>query len=152
MLERIDHLNIVVRDMETMIAFYRDTLGLRLTKQATISGLWIDVVTGLAQVTAEVAFLEAPAGPSIELLRYRRPEGERPEGLGAPNALGLRHFAFRVREIDRLAAALRAAGVPTVSDVQQVPAAQVDYADVASGWSIFAIRKATCWNSVRMNR
>ena len=38
MIERIDHVNLVVGDMQTMLAFYRDLLGLRLTKQATIRG------------------------------------------------------------------------------------------------------------------
>jgi catechol 2,3-dioxygenase-like lactoylglutathione lyase family enzyme len=130
MIERIDHLNLVVRDMAAMIAFYRDVLGLRLTRQATISGPWIDRVTGLEQVTADVAFLEAPSGASIELLKYRQPEGGRPDSLGEPNTLGLRHFAFRVTDIDGLTASLEAASVPLVSPVGQVPAAQVDFADV----------------------
>ena len=129
-LERIDHVNLVVDDVETMIRFYRDVLGLRLTKQATIRGKWIDAVTGLADVVADVAFLEISHGPGIELLRYRTPQGPRPAGLGHPNAKGLRHLAFRVRDIDRLAAAIEAAGFPLVSEVQQVPAEQVDYADV----------------------
>ena len=116
--------------MPTMIAFYRDIVGLSLTKQATISGQWIDDVTGLVHVTADVAFLELPTGPGIELLKYRMPQGYRPSGLGDPNTLGLRHLAFRVKDIDRLAAAIRAAGIPLVSPVQQVPAEQVDYAEI----------------------
>jgi catechol-2,3-dioxygenase len=32
MIERIDHVNLVVNDMAVMIEFYRDVLGLRLTK------------------------------------------------------------------------------------------------------------------------
>jgi catechol 2,3-dioxygenase-like lactoylglutathione lyase family enzyme len=130
MIERIDHVNLVVDDLERMIAFYRDVLGLRLTKRATISGQWIDDVTGLAHVTADVAFLETPAGPSIELIDYRSPQGALPAGLGKANTLGLRHIAFRVAEIDRLAAAIRGAGVPLISKIQQVPVGQVDYADV----------------------
>ena len=130
MIERIDHVNLVVGDLDAMIAFYRDVLGLRLTKQATIRGGWIDVVTGLEQVAAEVAFLEFPDGPGIELLRYQSPAGASPAGLGEPNTRGFRHIAFRVGDIDRMAAAIRAAGVPLVSEVQRVPAAQVDYADV----------------------
>jgi catechol 2,3-dioxygenase-like lactoylglutathione lyase family enzyme len=130
MIERIDHINLVVGNMEPMIAFYRDVLALRVTKRATISGQWIDEVTGLAHVTADVAFLETPAGPSIELIDYRSPQGARPAGLGKANTRGLRHVAFRVTEIDRLAAAIRAAGVPLVSEIQQVPVGQVDYAEV----------------------
>jgi catechol 2,3-dioxygenase-like lactoylglutathione lyase family enzyme len=129
MIERIDHLNIVVADMPAMIHFYCDVLGLRLTRQVTISGKWIDDVTGLPHVEADVAFLEPPSGPSIELLHYRTPRGRRPGGSGDPNVLGFRHIAFRVQDLDGLVAAAKAAGVRFVSDIQQVPAAQVDYAD-----------------------
>jgi catechol 2,3-dioxygenase-like lactoylglutathione lyase family enzyme len=129
-IDRIDHVNLVVNDMATMVEFYRDVLGLRLTKQAVITGEWIDTVTGLSHVEAEVAFLEPAAGPAIELLRYRTPAGTRPDGLGVPNAQGFRHMAFRVRDIDRLAASLAAAGVEFISPLQRVPAVQVDYADV----------------------
>jgi catechol 2,3-dioxygenase-like lactoylglutathione lyase family enzyme len=95
-----------------------------------ISGRWIDAVTGLSHVEAEVAFLEPASGPSIELLRYCTPTGARPGELGNPNTQGLRHMAFRVHDIDRLVAAMKAAGAGFTSEIQQVPAAQVDYADV----------------------
>jgi glyoxylase I family protein len=128
MIQRIDHVNLVVENLQTMIAFYQDLLGLRLTKRATITGLWIDAVTGLPHVEAEVAFLELPQGPGIELIEYRRPKGPRPAGLGEPHTKGLRHIAFRVADLDALAAAMRAAGVALASEIQQVPSAQVDFA------------------------
>ncbi|MFZ1936685.1 MAG: VOC family protein [Thermoguttaceae bacterium] len=129
MIERIDHVNLVVADMQPMLAFYRDLLGLRLTKQATIRGPWIEAVTGLAQAEADVVFLEAPAGPGIELIRYRTPDRPRPRALGDPDTKGLRHIALRVTDLDALVAALRRSGVELLSEVQQVPAAQVDYTD-----------------------
>jgi catechol 2,3-dioxygenase-like lactoylglutathione lyase family enzyme len=127
MLERIDHVNIVVADMDRMVAFYRDVLGMRLTKQAIISGPWIEAVTGLSPVEAEVAFLEAASGPGIELIRYRTPEGTRPEGPGRPNMQGFRHIALRVTDLDGLVTTLEANGIEMLSGVQQVPAVQVDY-------------------------
>jgi catechol 2,3-dioxygenase-like lactoylglutathione lyase family enzyme len=102
---------------------------MRLTKQATISGRWIDSVTGLADVVADVAFLEAPSGASIELLCYRSPQAVRPSRLGEPNTPGLRHIAFRVSDLDGLVAAMTAAGIAFFAPPQQVPAVQVDYVD-----------------------
>jgi catechol 2,3-dioxygenase-like lactoylglutathione lyase family enzyme len=128
MIQHIDHVNLVVDDLQTMIAFYQDLLGLRLTRRATIAGPWIDAVTGLRDVEADVAFLEVPQGPGIELIEYRRPLGSRPADLGEPHTKGLRHIAFRVMDLDALAAALRAAGMALGSEIQQVPAAQVDFA------------------------
>ena len=57
MIECIDHVNLVVGDMQAMLAFYRDLLGLRLTKQATIRGPWIEAVTGLAHGEAVLVAL-----------------------------------------------------------------------------------------------
>jgi catechol 2,3-dioxygenase-like lactoylglutathione lyase family enzyme len=128
MLEQIDHVNLVVDDLEAMIAFYRDVLGLRVTKEVAISGQWVETVVGLKNVRADVVYLDAPTGPRIELIRYRSPEGTRPNGLGAGNTKGLRHFAFRVTDITATVAKLKQAGVRFESDVEQVPDSQVTYA------------------------
>jgi catechol 2,3-dioxygenase-like lactoylglutathione lyase family enzyme len=124
----IDHVNLVVADMRAMIAFYCDVLGMRLARQVTISGPWIDEVTGLKDVTADVAFLEASCGPAIELLYYHRPQGSKAPGQDVPNTFGLRHLAFRVTDIEKVAAAIRAAGVPLASEIHSVPTAQVPFA------------------------
>jgi glyoxylase I family protein len=127
-IKHIDHVNLVVADMRRMIDFYCKVLGLRLARQVTISGAWIDDVTGLDEVMADVAFLEASSGPAIELLYYHRPKGSRVQGQEIPNTIGLRHLAFRVSDIDAVAATILAAGVPLVSKVHCVPTAQVAYA------------------------
>jgi catechol 2,3-dioxygenase-like lactoylglutathione lyase family enzyme len=62
------------------------------------------------------------------LIRYRAPEGAVPDVLGVSNTIGLRHLAFKVDDIDGLAAALRKAGVKFLSKVHQVPDSQVTYA------------------------
>src|SRR5438034_11350572 len=93
---QIDHVNIVVTDLDRMLAFYRDLLGLRVTKQVTISGDWIGSVVGLGDVHADVIYLELDSGPRIELIRYNRPALERPVNVEKPNAPGLRHIALRV--------------------------------------------------------
>jgi len=127
-IERIDHVNLVVEDLGAMIAFYRDLLGLRLTKRATISGPWIDTVTGLEGVEADVAFLEAYGGSGLELICYRRPRASRSEKLSEPNTPGLRHIAFRVSDLPALVERLHGAGAALLSPVQEVPAGQVDFA------------------------
>lgn len=124
---QIDHVNLVVQDLEKMLAFYRDALGLTVTKRATISGEWIGAVVGLGDVNADVVYLDFPAGPRVELIRYNRPALDRPANVGKPNAPGLRHLAFRVEDIDAAVARLKSAGVQPFSDVQRVPDTQVTY-------------------------
>ena len=128
MIERLDHVNLIVEDLATMTAFYRNVLGLSVTRQITIGGPWIEGLTGFEKVEADVVYLEADAAAGLELIRYRTPEGPRPSGLGAPNVQGIRHIAFQVEDLDALVAALNAARADSVSDIQEVPAAQVDFA------------------------
>jgi catechol 2,3-dioxygenase-like lactoylglutathione lyase family enzyme len=127
---QIDHVNIVVQELELMIAFYRDVLDLSVTKRVTITGAWVAATVGLDEVHADVVYLEFPSGPRIELIRYNRPTPpvDRPAGVGRPNAPGLRHMAFKVDDIDAATERLRAAGVRVFSDVQTVPDSQVTYA------------------------
>jgi catechol 2,3-dioxygenase-like lactoylglutathione lyase family enzyme len=124
---QIDHINIVVSDLDRMVDFYTRVLGLRETKRVTISGEWIGEVVGLTDPHADVVYLDADAGARIELIRYNRPAADRPAGLEKSNSPGLRHIALRVDAIDASAARLRAAGVKFFSDVQMVPESQVSY-------------------------
>lgn len=128
MIEQIDHINLVVRDLAAMTTFYRDVLGLKVTNEVTISGDWLERVVGLKGAKANVVYLDAPNGPRVELIEYVSPSGGRPVGLGESNTQGLRHFAFRVSDIDALAEHLQRAGVRFLSPVQQVPDEQVTYA------------------------
>ena len=127
MIERIDHVNLVVEDLESMTGFYRDVLELNVTKQATISGSWIEQVVGLAGVTADVVYLQPSSGARLELIKYRSPRGPAPPDLGAPNARGIRHVALAVGNIDATLWRLREAGTHVFSDVQQVPDTQVTF-------------------------
>src|SRR3954452_24636962 len=111
MLSSIDHVNLVVADLSRMLAFYRDVLGFVVTKQVTIGGEWIGETVGLLNVSAEVVYLDLPAGPRVELIRYLTPDAIAVPGFDRPNGLGLRHLAFKVDDIDAAAAKLRAAGV-----------------------------------------
>jgi catechol 2,3-dioxygenase-like lactoylglutathione lyase family enzyme len=128
MLEQIDHINVVVADLERMVAFYQSVLGFAVTKRATISGPWVDQTVGLHDAVGEVVYLELPSGPRVELIRYVRPIGATPKELGVANTHGLRHLAFRVDDIESAVAKLKAAGVATIGPVQTVPDEQVVYA------------------------
>ena len=130
MIEHIDHVNLVVEDLAAMTTFYRDTLGLRQTQDITISGDWIDTVTGLKDVEADVVYLEAPSGMRLELICYRNPQDTRPAEPSNPNTKGLRHFAFRVSDLDEIVALLKKEGIKLLSEIQKVPTTQVSYGDV----------------------
>src|SRR5438309_4637013 len=85
----IDHINLVVDDLEAMTRFYETALGLKLTKRATITGQWIDETVGLKNVKADVVYLDPPSGPRIELIKYHSP-GTSEHEVQPPNAHGFR--------------------------------------------------------------
>ena len=131
MLKAIDHVNIVVRDLTPMLAFYKEALGLTVTQDVIISGDWIAQVVGLKNVKARVIYLEIGdgTGPRIELIDYESPSSDEPEFLDRPHALGIRHMAFKVDDIDATVSQLQDRGVSFNSTVMQVPDAQVTYAN-----------------------
>ncbi len=128
MLDQIDHVNLVVRDLDRMLAFYRDVLGLEVTKDVTIRGDWIERVVGLKDAEARVVYLGLPTGPRVELIYYLSPPIQESPNRGDPHTHGLRHMAFRVSDIDSAAGRLRDAGVKLFGEVQQVPDSQITYA------------------------
>ena len=129
MIRGIDHLNIVVSDLERSVRFYCDVLGFRKTHDVVMEGAWIETIIGLRGVKGLVAFVEPPAGgPRIELLQYVTPAGiALPENSRA-NTRGLRHVAFRVDGIAAMTERLRAAGVTLFSEPVRVPAGVVKFA------------------------
>ena len=123
----IDHVNIVVRNTQLMVEFYRDVLGMKITKDVNIGGDWIEQVVGLKDVEARVVYLELPVGPRLELIEYNSPAIIDSDELGQPQMRGLRHLAFAVHDIDAAHERLAVAGVQFISAVQQVPYAQVTF-------------------------
>ena len=121
---RIDHINIVVSDMERSVRFYTELLGLRRGFATTLQGEWVERVTGLSGAVADCVFLETD-DPTVrlELLQYRSPEGVALGPNRLPNTHGLRHLAFTVdgEALAPLVERLRAADVEVVSDPVQVP-------------------------------
>jgi catechol 2,3-dioxygenase-like lactoylglutathione lyase family enzyme len=119
---QLDHFNIVVRDMERSVAFYRDVLGLTQTFQATLEGEWIETVTGLTGTRARCVFFQLPGvDVRLELLEYLHPCGANSEENSVPNTIGLRHFAFETDDMEAFCARLQAANILLVSPPITVP-------------------------------
>ncbi len=128
MIQGIDHLNIVVADMERALTFYTEVLGFTKTKEARLAGGWIERIVGLKGVRAHAVFIELPGGgPRIELLHYAAPAGVTLPENSRANTIGLRHFALRVSNVAAMVAQLRAADVKVFSDPVLVPAGVVEF-------------------------
>jgi glyoxylase I family protein len=118
----INHLNIVVADMQRSLAFYVGLLGMRQTFAIDLDGDWIADVTGLSGARARCIFVvPSSGGCRLELLQYLNPEGIAVAPNTLPNTPGLRHFALEVDDLDGWFQKLTTAGVSFISPPVTVP-------------------------------
>jgi len=69
---------LVVSDMDSSLAFYRDLLGMRLTRDAVREGPSYDEILQTDGARVRVAFVEAEAdGYPLELVEYLRPKSRK---------------------------------------------------------------------------
>lgn len=121
-MSRLDHINLVVADLERAAHFYEHVFGWRRGFSAELRGEWIERVSGLAGVEASCLFLESPEGGArIELIRYDSPTGARFEAHSQANTLGARHIAFEVASIEATLERLRELGLSPIGSVAEVP-------------------------------
>jgi catechol 2,3-dioxygenase-like lactoylglutathione lyase family enzyme len=119
-IQRMDHVSVVVDDLEAAIAFFAE-LGMELEGKAPVEGPSVDRVNGLDGVRVDIAMLRAPDGYGrLELTKFHNPAAVSPEPKNAlGNTLGLRSIMFAVDDIDATVAGLRARGAQLVGEVAQ---------------------------------
>jgi catechol 2,3-dioxygenase-like lactoylglutathione lyase family enzyme len=111
----MDNVGIVVEDLPTTIAFFRD-LGLELEGQTTVEGDWAERVTGLRDMRVEIAMMRTPDGHGrLELSRFVTPAPVADHRTAPVNALGYLRVMFAVDDIDETLARLGEHGTELVS-------------------------------------
>jgi methylmalonyl-CoA/ethylmalonyl-CoA epimerase len=97
----LDHVAIVVKDLETAIRLYRDTLGLELAQVEEVPEQQVTTAIfghGMGRVE-----LICPTTKDSGVARYLEKRGE-----------GLHHVCIEVEDIEAAMAALRAVGAPLI--------------------------------------
>jgi len=122
MIAGIDHINIVTKDINKSVKFYTKHFNFKETGRKRLSGNWIENLTGLENIDAEVAFLINDASDvKIEILKYFSPEGNPLTSNSLPNTPGLRHIAFKTDCFDKLIKSLQNSNVKFAGEVEKVP-------------------------------
>src|SRR6188474_3098125 len=119
-IKRLDHVVVVVDDLESAIAFFT-TLGMTVEGQMPIEGPWVDRVNGIDGVQVDIVMMRTPDGHGrLELTKFRNPQLVEVEpAIAPPNTLGLRSVMFAVESVDDTVARLRATGAELVGEVVQ---------------------------------
>jgi catechol 2,3-dioxygenase-like lactoylglutathione lyase family enzyme len=117
---KLDHVSIVVDDLDAAIAFFQE-LGLEEEGRAPIEGKWVDRINGLDNLRVEIVMMHTPDGHSkLELTRFLNPAVIKGEPHPAPpNTLGLRSIMFNVDDVDDAVKRLRPHGGELVGEVEQ---------------------------------
>lgn len=118
--KRLDHIGIIVEDLEVMIAFFAE-LGMEIEGRAEISGAWAERVTGLPGMRTEIVMLRMPDGTGrIELSQFVVPVAV---GAGRPkdepHGLGYRSVMFEVDDVEETVARLQRRGGKLLGEVVQ---------------------------------
>jgi catechol 2,3-dioxygenase-like lactoylglutathione lyase family enzyme len=119
MIKKIDHINVVVKDLEKAKRFFLD-LGFFLQHEGVLEGEWIDRLMGMRNVKAEYAALTLSGGETnLELLHFICPDNLTTWDNYVPNKTGYRHLAFEVENIEAFVTELKAKDVKFMSEIQE---------------------------------
>jgi catechol 2,3-dioxygenase-like lactoylglutathione lyase family enzyme len=119
-IKRLDHISVVVEDLEAAIAFFTE-LGMSMVGKGTVEGPWVDRINGLEGIKADIVMMKTPDGHGqLELTRFHNPKlVEIEPKIAPPNTIGLRSVMFTVEELDDTVARMRAHGAELVGEVAQ---------------------------------
>ncbi len=119
LLQKIDHINIVVEDLEKVKQFFV-SFGFQVEDQSRLNGEWISKIVGLKDVDAKYVKLTLPGDTtSIELLEFKNPPITKSPDQAKANSHGFRHVAFQVSDIDKAVYLLEKQGIKPLSSIQE---------------------------------
>jgi len=110
---RIDHVAIIVRNIEQALVFYRDTLGITPSE-----------IKEVPTEEVRIAFLPigGPGGSEIELIEPTTPDSSLTRFL-EKRGEGLHHICLEVADIDAALAEMQEKGVPVLDKQPRIAAA-----------------------------
>ena len=114
MVTGFNHSGFVVKDIDKMVAFYRDDLGLRVEKEVDSKAPPGGNHTGIPGSHRTLVFVGTQGEHSLELVHYINPTS--PEGHLERNQLGSTHICFNVSDLESLHKKLVSKGIKFVTD------------------------------------
>ncbi len=103
MLSAVDHVGVVVEDIDVALAIYRDALGMPLVHRETVQEQGVDAA--LLEVGDGHVELLQPLGPDTAVGKFLARRGP-----------GLHHVAYRVASVEETLQTLRDAGVRLIDE------------------------------------
>lgn len=124
MINGVHHISLATTDMDRLLAFYRDLLGLpqRLDIMIEPGNKPLETIVGMENIRARAAGLRA-GNVQIEVFQYIDPQPV--AGVARPACdAGIRHICFDVTDIEAEYERLKSAGVAFISPPQKLEGAK----------------------------
>jgi catechol 2,3-dioxygenase-like lactoylglutathione lyase family enzyme len=118
MIKQIDHLAIVVTDLEKSRKFF-EILGFQESIRSTLDASFLESVTGIKGAAGSfVGMKHQKSQLVIELLHFSSLKPLSDPECGHPGRIGFRHLAFSVQDIEHTVARLKESGVQFLSPIR----------------------------------
>ena len=132
---RYAHTNLIAKDAEALISFYRDVFGCRSIGQTRdLSGGWIDRLTGIKNAHIRGEHLALPGyaadGPTLEIFQYGECIQRSSRSI---NAVGFSHLAFAVDDVEDTLRAVLSHGGKALGEI-----VRAEYPDGRTGTFVYA--------------
>lgn len=132
---RYVHTNIIAKDCEKLIAFYKEVFGCRsINEKRDLRGSWLDKMTGISDAHIVGEHLVMPGydenHPTIEIFSYDQMEGDCTHRI---NAYGIAHLAFEVDNVAEILKKLLAKGGGMIGEL-----VHADYEDGRKATFVYA--------------
>lgn len=119
MVKKIDHINVVVKDLEKAKEFFMD-LGFVMQREGILEGKWVEKLIGLRNVKAAYVGLSLEnCETNLELLHFINYENLTTWDNDVLNKTGFRHMAFKVDNIENVVSRLKSKGIEFFSEIQK---------------------------------
>jgi catechol 2,3-dioxygenase-like lactoylglutathione lyase family enzyme len=117
-IKSMHHVSITVTDLAATVAFFTE-LGLQLEGEAHMEGAFVDGVIGLDGSRSRIAMMRTPDDRyRVEFSEFETPRSIDGSSHAPINALGLRHVAFVVDDLDDTLGRLKPHGAEVVRNVE----------------------------------
>ncbi|SDJ21743.1 Catechol 2,3-dioxygenase [Lentzea albidocapillata subsp. violacea] len=112
------HVGMTVTDLAAAVAFFEE-LGMELEGKAHMEGAFVDGVIGLEGSNSDIAMMKTPDGRyRIEFSQFHAPRSIDGGSRAPIHALGLRHIAFTIDDLDDTLARLEPHGAKLVKNIE----------------------------------
>lgn len=132
---RYVHTNIIAKDCEKLINFYKEVFGCRsIGEKRDLRGVWLDKLTGIFNAHIVGEHLVMPGydtnHPTIEIFSYDQMEGKLTHRI---NTYGIAHLAFEVDNVAKTLEKVIAKGGGIIGEL-----VHVDYEDGRKATFVYA--------------